>query len=587
MRLSEALETLKQLATRNEELHLHLVCGFMPLHLETFIAAHLRLRFPIYRGHVHHGRFGDLEGNLHRAVKCSASGAVVAIEFGDFDSRLSLRSSAGWSDVMSEDIATQVHEKCARLEGFLSTLRAAMPVTIVGPTLPVPPLSHVPPSQSSDLELRLQSILAAWLDRVSSKLDVTVVSATMLSERSSPHARYDAGMDLRAGFPYTLAHADAVACLAVASLFPREPKKGLITDLDDTLWKGILGDLGVSAVSWNLEAHSQEHGMYQQLLSLLADSGVLLAVASKNDSALVHEALQRSDILVQLDRIFPVEASWGAKSAAITRILKVWNISADSVVFVDDSRTELAEVSEAHPTIECLQFPTGDPAGIVALLTKLRERFGRRRVRPEDRLRLESLRKSAEFEEERNDKAPGDFIRRLQAKMVFDLAKAPSDGRALELINKTNQFNLNGLRFSEADWKSYFEDPSAFLLTVSYEDRFGPLGRIAVAAGHSSSERCDVDAWVMSCRAFSRHIEFRVIRWLFRYSRAKSIRFAFSPTSRNGPLREFFECFFPTGLNPVNGLTLDAEQFEKLCPPLFQEVKENETGLVTTEKLGQ
>jgi FkbH-like protein len=585
MRLTEALETLKQSETGNEELHLYLVCGFMPLHLETFIAAHLRSRFPTYRGHVHHGLFGDLEGNLHRAVKGPGSGAVVVIEFGDLDSRLSLRSSAGWSDVIAEDIATQVQEKCARLEKSLATLRAAMPVTLVGPTLAIPPLSYMPPTQSSYLDLRLQSILTAWLERVSSKVDVSVVSATVLSGSSPPHSRYDARMDLRAGFPYTLAHADAVACLTVASLFPPEPRKGLITDLDDTLWKGILGDVGVSAVSWNLEAHSQEHALYQQLLSSLADSGVLLAVASKNDSALVHEALQRSDVLVPRDRIFPVEASWGAKSAAITRILKAWNISPDSVVFVDDSRAELAEVSEVHPTIECLQFPTGDPAGVVALLAELRTRFGRREVRPEDQLRLESLRKSADFEEERNREAPGDFIRRLQAKMVFDLAKAPTDGRALELINKTNQFNLNGLRFSEADWKSFFDDPNAFLLTVSYEDRFGPLGRIAVAAGHFSSGRCDVAAWAMSCRAFSRHIEFRVIRWLYHYSRVKSIRFAFLPTSRNGPVREFFEGFFPTGFETDNGLTLDAEHFEKHCPPLFQEVNESGTGLVITGKL--
>jgi len=582
MRLSEALEILKQPATENEELPLQLVCGFTPLHLETLVAAHLRVRFPACRALVHHGLFGDLEGNLRRAVKNQAWGALVVIEFGDLDYRLSFRSSAGWSETVLEDICTQVPEKLARLEMSLSALRAAMPVTIVGPTITFPPLSHLPPSQSSSLELRLQLLLAGWLERISSRVDISIVSPAALGERSAPGVRYDAKLDLRAGFPYTLTHADAVASLAVASLFPPEPKRGLITDLDDTFWKGILGEVGIGGVSWNLENHSQEHALYQQFLASLADSGVLLAVASKNDPVLVREALRRSDILLPSDRIFPIEANWGTKSAAVTRILKVWNISADAVVFVDDSPTELAEVADVHQTIGCLHFPTGDPAAVVALLEQMRMRFGRRKVRPEDQLRLDSLRKSAALEEERLREAPADFIRRLQASIIFDLTKSPTDGRALELINKTNQFNLNGRRFSETEWKSYFEDPRTFLLTVSYEDRFGTLGRIAVAAGHLSAGLCHVDVWVMSCRAFSRHIEFQVLRWLYRYTQAKNIHFAFVSTSRNGPLREFFEIFFPMGLE--NDLTLDVEEFEKHCPPLFQDVSETGDGLVTAER---
>ena len=145
--------------------------------------------------------------------------------------------------------------------------------------------------------------------------------------------------------------------LSVQCLFPAPPKKGIITDLDQTLWKGILGDAGVDGISWSLDGKSQAHALYQQVLASLADSGVLVAIASKNDPDLVEAALQRPDILLPPSQIFPMEVGWGVKSDAVGRILETWNIGADSVVFVDDSPMELAEVAEKYPGIECLRFP--------------------------------------------------------------------------------------------------------------------------------------------------------------------------------------------------------------------------------------
>ena len=138
---------------------------------------------------------------------------------------------------------------------------------------------------------------------------------------------------------------------------PRPAKKGLITDLDDTLWRGLLGEEGVAGISWDLDRHSHIHALYQQTLRALAESGVLIAVASKNDPALVTEALARRDLLLPKDCLFPIEVNWKAKSQSVYRILEAWNINADAVVFVDDSPIELAEVQSLFPAIKCLRFP--------------------------------------------------------------------------------------------------------------------------------------------------------------------------------------------------------------------------------------
>jgi FkbH-like protein len=573
MRLAEALQILAKPAGAQQR-DFHLLCGFEPLHLATFLKAHLRLRFPSDAVSLQTGLYGDLEGNIQRAAQKNAEGAIVVIEWGDLDQRLSFRNSSGWAAQTLDDIAGQAQEKCRRIETHLAALAQAMPVSVIAPTLALPPITYLPPAQTSTFELRLNALLIDFLGCISKFQGIKVLNASTLAINSPPSARHDVKTELVTGFPYTLTHTDALAQLSVSCLFPAAGKKGLITDLDQTLWKGILGDAGVNGVSWSLEDKSQAHALYQQLLASLAESGVLIAIASKNDPKLVEAALQRTDILIQPSQIFPVEAGWGAKSEAVARILKAWNIGADSVVFVDDSPMELAEVSEKFPAMECLPFPSADPAAIVALLQLLRHRFGKETIREEDRLRLESLRVASEFRQHDMAEASPDFLSRLEAKITFHTANA-DEARALELVNKTNQFNLNGIRYTEAEWKVLQNRPGAFLTTVSYKDRFGPLGRIAVFGGYFKDEQCIVDIWVMSCRAFSRQIEFQSLKQLFAKSNAPSVRFLFKPTERNGPLQTFFAHLFLSESLSGGELTLTSEAFEKSCPTLFQEVIEN------------
>lgn len=574
MRLGEALQIIGQTAGERK-MSVHLLCGFMPLHLETFIKARLALRFPSASINVRTGLYGDLEGNIQRARESGSDGVIAVIEWSDLDQRLGFRASAGWQIQTLDDIVAQVEQKSQRIEAHLIELAKEMPIAVVAPGLELPPMTYLPPSQTSGHELRLNLILAEFLLRIGGHNAIKLASSAALATISPQNARHDVKMDLHAGFPYTLAHADILAELSVQCLFPSPPKKGVITDLDQTLWKGILGDAGVDGVSWSLDGKSQAYALYQQLLASLADSGILVAIASKNDPELVEAALQRPDILLHPSQIFPKEVGWGVKSEAIGRILQAWNIGADSVVFVDDSPMELAEVSEKNPGIECLRFPSDDPAAILALLSQLRLRFGKSEVLEEDRLRLKSIRSSAVPRQENAAETSADFLARIKAKVTFETAD--SGQRAFELVNKTNQFNLNGVRYTEAEWKSLSRRPGAFMVTVSYEDRFGPLGRIAVLGGYSEKEIWYIDTWVMSCRAFSRQIEIQSIRQLFDKTKASEIRFRFKPTDRNGPLQAFFAHFLQGCFSSEGELHIRKDDFERLCPPLFHEVNDQWT----------
>ena len=578
MRLSEAFKINQQSVAPNARSRkIHLVCGFTPLHLETFVKANARLRFPGDEVTVATGLFGDLEGNLERARAQPAEGAIVVVEWADLDERLGFRASAGWGLEVLGDILQQVSHKVQRLDQRISELAGEMPVALVAGTLLLPPLSFLPLAQSSSFELQLRCNLNGFLVRLGGLPRVRVVNDSLLALVSAYPQRHDIKGELHAGFPYTIPHASAVATLAVECLVPPVAKKGLITDLDETLWKGILGDVGVNGVSWCLENHSQTHALYQQLLASLAESGVLVAVASKNDRSLVRQAFERPDILLKESAVFPMESHWEPKSQSVARILKTWNISADSVVFVDDSPMELAEVAEKHPGIECLLFPSDNAGGILELLHRLRARFGKSEIRNEDRLRLQSLRSSAALEQAESTADSSDFLARLNARIKLEFSTAGGDGRAFELVNKTNQFNLNGRRYSEGDWQQYFRSAGAFLATANYEDRFGPLGKIAVLLGRCENGTIKVDSWVMSCRAFSRRIEYQMLRRLYEKFGARKIEFSFQATERNGPLQEFFGHFFPDGLAPA-GLELPLDVFERGSPELFHQVTESSNG---------
>jgi FkbH-like protein len=398
-----------------------------------------------------------------------------------------------------------------------------------------------------------------------------VVNQRRLAEESAYATRFDLKSELLIGFPYSIAHAEALAVSCARLLAPPAPKKGIITDLDDTMWNGIVGEVGPEGVSWDFSQHDHLHALYQNLLASLSEQGVLVGVASKNDAAVVEKTFQRSDLLLTADRIFPFEVHWQAKSGSVSRILETWNIAADSVIFVDDSPMELAEVAEQHPGIHGLLFPKGDYAAGLALLRQIRDLCSKERVSPEDALRMESIRKGAEFRRMAEDgAAPEHFLEHVNAVVSIDFEPSPADGRVLELVNKTNQFNLNGLRRTEADWQGQNQRGDSVTAVISYEDKFGPLGKIAVLQGTRNGTTLDLSTWVMSCRAFSRRIEHQCLRVLFDRFDAAEIRFAFAPTAKNGPLQDFFESML--GEKPAGPIALTRTVFDARCPALFHRV---------------
>jgi FkbH-like protein len=521
--------------------------------------------------------YGDMTGALARVLGSTADMCAIALEWQDVDSRLGFRQLGGWGPKELANIVVGVQSKVVAIKEALESLPTHLPIALSLPALALPPVFHTPPWQLSEAEIRLRQAageLALW---ASGRANIRLVRQHRQQREDqavdvcSPQA-FDFKGELLAGLPYSIAHADRLAQSFAQLLVPPVPKKGLITDLDDTLWAGIAGEVGPESVSWDLDSKTQLHGLYQQLLRALADQGVLIGVASKNDPETVEAVFQRADIVLPRDRVFPVEAHWNAKSESVARILDTWNVHADSVVFVDDSSSELAEVKVAHPGMECIRFNGQDYAEVHSLLYRLRDMFAKQVVTQEDGLRRESLRAGGIFREWKQ--SPGtsheDFLRDAGARIAFDFAVA-ANPRSLELVNKTNQFNLNGTRYNEAEWSAKLARQDAFAVNASYRDKYGPLGVIAVLAGQASATAVTVNTWVMSCRAFGRRIEYQCLNAILARFSAQEIVFEFSTTPRNECLQEFSKSLL--GEKPSGPFSISRAAFLDKCPKLYHEVE--------------
>ena len=574
MQLFEALKTIRDRSRVADGLthSVDLICGFTPLHLRTFFAAELISRYETGSVDVGVGLFGNIAGSLEQSlIRCAGSAAVI-LEWADLDPRLSFRSSGGWRPDRMVDIVESTGTRLDQLAALLTSLASKTTLAVCLPTLELPPLFPSPNGLADRAALQLRSLIADFAVTLTGTASIRILDSQQLNRLSPTAARFDAAAELRSGFPYTMEHATVLACELAALLRPRPAMKGIITDLDNTFWSGIVGEDGLDGISWDLDHKTHQHAVYQEQLAALAELGVLVAVASRNDEQLVEQAFRRSDLICPAENLFPVEANWGQKSESVRRILDTWNIGPDSVLFIDDSPIELAEVQAAFPQIECRQFPAGDETEVVALVQELRSMFGRANTSAEDRIRLKSLKATRGLPQ--REISSDAFLSTAEAEIQLDWNLF--DERSLQLINKTNQFNLNGRRLDEADWRQRAEDPESILLGVTYTDKFSPLGKISVLLGRQRHATVSIDSWVLSCRAFSRRIEHAVLRALLEQTGCRRLELQFEPTDRNTPFQDTLQKL--TGEKPVSGnIVLCQSAFQTNCPEIFAKVTDNES----------
>src|SRR5581483_2645971 len=216
------------------EFGLVLACGITPLHLQNYMAAHLQSSRPDRKIRVTTGLFGDLPGTLEQLPKQAAQAAALVIEWSDLDPRLGYRQLGGWGRIGLANSVDAVEGTLQRLENAIAALPKSTILAVSLPTLALPPSFHTTGWHASAAEIALERAIADFAARIGVRSSVRIVNRQKLDLSSPPHSRYDFRSDLNTGFPYTIAHADILGNALANLIACPAPKKGLITDLDDT-----------------------------------------------------------------------------------------------------------------------------------------------------------------------------------------------------------------------------------------------------------------------------------------------------------------------------------------------------------------
>lgn len=345
---------------------------------------------------------------------------------------------------------------------------------------------------------------------------------------------------------------DAIAWLAhslsasIASLLGRA-RKCLVLDLDDTLWGGVVADVGVEGIVLGGSAEGTARSELQQYILALRERGCVLAICSRNDPEVARLPFrQHPAMLLREEDIACFMASYDDKATSIRRIAEHLGLGLESMVFVDDNPAERELVRRELPDVAVVELPE-DPSGYARALDEGRwfESFA---LTAEDLERTSLYRSEVQRRSLKTELLGGStdlegYLRSLE--MTTTLAPlAPSDvARVTQLIGRTNQFNLTGRRLSEESVSACLTDPRRLALTARLKDRFGDLGLVATLLGEERENALWVDVFVMSCRVLSRGVEdalFAALVCSCRERRIDLIVGEYVPTDRNGLVREMY-----------------------------------------------
>ena len=318
------------------------------------------------------------------------------------------------------------------------------------------------------------------------------------------------------------------------------PKKVLVLDLDNTLWGGVVGETGPLGVEIGEGAAGESFKAFQLYAKALASRGVLLTVSSKNNPDDAREPFEKNPALpLKLTDFAAFEASWEPKSVAIARMAKTLQLGLDSFVFFDDNPAEREHVRQMLPEVEVVEVPE-EPALYIRAL-EAGQWFEAVDITAEDTERTEQYRAEAQRRSLQGSfTSMDDYLASLTMRGEVRDVNETDLARVVQLLGKTNQFNLTTRRHNLDVLRATLAAPRSVGLTVRIADRFADYGLVAVLIGVEEPGQpvptLRVDTWLMSCRVIARTVEEFCLNCLI--EAARSLGYArlvghYLPTKKN------------------------------------------------------
>ena len=374
--------------------------------------------------------------------------------------------------------------------------------------------------------------------------------------------------------PYVASRVMDIVC-AIKGQF----KKCLILDLDNTVWGGVVGDDGLEGIQLG-------HGLgigkafteFQMWVKKLKQRGIIICVASKNNEETAKEPFEKHpDMILKLDDIAVFRANWETKVDNIRTIQSILNIGFDSMVFLDDNPFERNIVRENIPGITVPELPE-DPGDYLEYLYSL-NLFETASYSNADKDRTKQYQVEAKrVSLSKTFTNEADFLKSLNMISTVSGFTKFNTPRVAQLSQRSNQFNLRTIRYTEADITAMADNPDVIDLSFTLEDKFGDNGLIAVIIMKKwDEESLFVDTWFMSCRVLKRGMENFTLNTMVERAKTagyKKIIGEYLPTPKNKMVENHYTSL---GFSKIEGKTtaqyvLDLDKYmSKEC---FIEAKE-------------
>jgi len=320
-----------------------------------------------------------------------------------------------------------------------------------------------------------------------------------------------------------------------ALYFP--PCKCLVVDLDNTLWGGVLGEGDVQLGGGYPGNVYQD---FQRRLLSLKDRGTLLAIASKNNESEVLEFFQNNqDCILKLEDFVAFQINWQDKATSLVNIAKEINIGTDALAFFDDSPVEREWVHSQLPEVTIIEVPKSPSYYIRALEES--EAFDQVGVTEEDQKHTQFYQEE-QARKQLQTSTVEEFLQQLEMEVTIGHIDSKTMPRVVQLIGKTNQFNLTTYRYTQSDVQEIL-DCGAVGLWMRVKDRFGDLGLVGVAIAIPIVDTWKVLTFLLSCRAIGRRLETELLNTLIceiREQGGKCILGEYIPTPKNVPVSTFY-----------------------------------------------
>lgn len=300
-------------------------------------------------------------------------------------------------------------------------------------------------------------------------------------------------------------------------------KKLVVCDLDETLWKGVIGEGAV-----------EHHTDRQATLKRLQAGGVVLAINSKNDP----KNIRWDGALLKADDFVSTQINWDSKVLNIKRIAQHLNLKTKDFVFVDDRADEREMVRTALPEVFGMDALAPRTWSLLDLWSRtLTQGADRTQLYKEKDAREGFLREQVAAAED-----PTAMFANLGLAVALRDAKKSDLKRVVELINRTNQFNTCGSRTSVREATEWLAAADRRILIIDCSDKFGSMGTISVCVTHTQPDRVEIPVFVLSCRVFGYGIEQVVVNTVKRMARAAGVPVVglYGETSHNEPCRKVF-----------------------------------------------